>query len=58
MKFDKLTIKTPERRHRPHSGVSIVTVKQVWHIFLIYQLLTLNRQIPTGTSLIERIIFF
>ena len=38
--FSDLTIKTPERRHRRHSGVFIVNF---YHIALVLLLLTLNR---------------
>ena len=39
----KLTIKTPERRHRCRSGVSIVNFEHISHFFLVYLLLTLNK---------------
>ena len=29
----KLTIKTPERRQRRHSGVSAVNFEHTWHLF-------------------------
>ena len=38
----KLTIKTPERRHWCRSAVFIVNFEHNKHIFLVFQLLTLN----------------
>ena len=40
--FSKLTIKTPERRHR--SGVFIVNFEHISHLFLVLLLLTLNKK--------------
>ena len=39
----KLTIKTPERRHRRRSGVFIVNFERSSHIFLLFLSLTLKR---------------
>ena len=44
----KLTIKTPERRHWPRSGVFIVNFEHISHLPLIFLLLTLSRCMPTG----------
>ena len=44
----KLTIKTPERRHRRLSGVFIVNVEQISHVVLVFLLLTLNKYMPAG----------
>ena len=35
----KLTIKTPERRHRLRSGVFIVNSENILHLFLVFLLL-------------------
>ena len=40
----KVTIKTPERRHWLCSGVFIVTVEHISHLFLVFLWLTLNNQ--------------
>ena len=44
----KLTIKTPEQRHRRRSGVFIINVKQILHIVLVFPLLTLKKQMSAG----------
>ena len=41
--YSKLTIKTPERRHWPLSGVFIVNFEQISHIVLVLPLLILNK---------------
>ena len=41
--WSKLTIKTPERRYRPHSGVFMVNFEHMSHLFQVFLLLTLNR---------------
>ena len=46
----KLTIKTPEGRHRHRSGVFIVNFEHVSHIFLEFPLSILNKQIPKLTK--------
>ena len=38
----KLSIKTPEQRHWLRSGVFIVNFEQIWHLFLVFLLLTSN----------------
>ena len=45
----KLTIKTPEWRHWRRSGVFIVNFKRVWHIVLVFPLLTLFPVFPLLT---------
>ena len=40
----KLTINTPERRHWHRSGVFIFNFKHILHLFLVFLLLTLNRE--------------
>ena len=44
----KLTINTPERRHWRHSGVFVVNFEHVLHLFLVFLLFTLNKQILPG----------
>ena len=44
----KLTIKTPERSHSRRSGVFIVNSEHISHLVLVFLLLTLSRQMPTG----------
>ena len=39
----KLTIKTPERRQWPCSGVLIVDFEHISHLLLVFLLLTLSR---------------
>ena len=46
----KLTIKTPERRHWRRSGVLIVNFEHISQLVLVFLLLTLNMQMPTGTG--------
>ena len=41
--YSKLTIKTPERRHRRGSGIFSVNFEQISHIVLPFLLLTLNK---------------
>ena len=38
-----LRIKTPERRNLRRSGVFIVDFEHISHLFLMFQLLTLNK---------------
>ena len=44
----ELTIKTPEPRQWRRSGVFIVNFEYISHLVLVFLLLTLNRQMPTG----------
>ena len=46
----KLTIKTPERRHCRHSGVSTVNFEHLSHLFLAYLLFTMDRKNICWTS--------
>ena len=48
--YSKLTIKTPERRHRRRSGVFIVNFELILHIVLVFLLFTLIKQMPAGIS--------
>ena len=45
----KIAIKTPERRQWSLSGVFIVNFEHISHLDLVFLLLTLNMQIPTGS---------
>ena len=49
----KLTIKTPKRRHWRRSDVFIVDFEHISHLVLLFLLLTLNMQMPTGLGLIQ-----
>ena len=42
-KCSKLTIKTPEQRHRSRSGVFTLKIKDISHLLLLFLLLTLDR---------------
>ena len=44
----KLTIKTPERRHRRGSIVFIVNFEHVSHLFSVFLLLILIKYMPAG----------
>ena len=50
--YSKLTIRTPERRHWPRSGVFIVNFEHISHLLLVFLLLTLSRQMPAEISFI------
>ena len=55
----ELTIKTPEWRHLHRAGFFIVNFKHIWKLVLVFLLLTLNMQMPTGSYLLfERILLF
>ena len=43
-----LTLKTPERRQWRRSGVFIVNFGHISHLFLVFLLLTLNKQMLAG----------
>ena len=51
VKWSKLTIKTPERRHWRGSGVLIANSEHISHLFLGFLLLTLNKQKLAGKTL-------
>ena len=44
----KLTMKTPKRHKQRRSGVFIVNFEHIPHLVLVFLLLTLNMQLPTG----------
>ena len=46
----KLTIKTPEWRHWARSSLFIVNLEHVSYLFLVYILLTLNKQMLTAIA--------
>ena len=48
----KSTIKTPERRRWRRSSVFIVNFEHISHLFLVFILLTLNKQMLAGLFLI------
>ena len=41
--YSKLTIKTPEQRHRRCSGFFVVNFEQVSHIVPVFTILSLNK---------------
>ena len=45
-----LTIKTPERRHWRVSGAFFVNFEQIFHLALVFPLLTLNMYLPAGNN--------
>ena len=47
----ELTIKYPERCHWCRSGVFIVNFEHISHFILVFLLLTLRREMPTGIML-------
>ena len=51
--YSELTIKTPEQRQWPRSGVFIVNFEHISHFVLVFLLLTLRREMPAGSSLGE-----
>ena len=54
----KLTIKTSERRHWCRSGVFIVNFEHISHLVLVFLLLTLSRQMPTGSASLQANTYF
>ena len=48
-----LTIKTPERRQWHRSVVFIVNFEHISHLVLVFQLLTLSRQMLAGLNISE-----
>ena len=50
----KLTIKTPERCQWRRFGVFIVNFIHISHLALVFLLLPLKRQLPTGVRMIPR----
>ena len=53
-----LTRVTPEQLQRPPPGVFIVNFENISHLFLVFLLLTLNRKMLTGKTLILKTLFF
>ena len=51
--FSKLTIKTPERRRWRRSGVFTVNFENISHLFLVFLLLILNKQMLAGWRTIK-----
>ena len=51
-KHSKLTIKTPERRQWSCSGVFINNFVHILHLFLVFLLLTLNKEMSVGTVIL------
>ena len=51
----KLT--TPERRHWRRSGVFIVNFEHISHLVLLFLLLTLSTELPTGYRLAGQFMF-
>ena len=49
----KLTIKTPKRRHRRCSVVFIIDFEHISRLFLMFLLLTLNKQMLAGNIQIK-----
>ena len=44
----KLTVKTSERRHLHYSGVFLVNLEHMSHLFLVFLLLTLHKKMLPG----------
>ena len=51
----KSIVKTPERRHWRRLGVFIANYEYISHLVLVFLLLALSKQLPTG---LKRILFF
>ena len=49
----KLTITSPERRQWRQSGVFIVNFEHISHLVLVFILLTLSKQLPSGLMLLD-----
>ena len=49
----KLTIKTPERRQWRHSGVFVINFEHISQFFLVYLLLTLNKEMLAGVCVLN-----
>ena len=46
--YSKLTLKTLEQRHLRRSGVFAVNFEQILHLFLLFPMYTLNRDMLAG----------
>ena len=55
VKYSRLIIKTPERRHWRYSGVFIVNLENILHLFLVILLLNFSMQMPAGEWQIGKI---
>ena len=54
VKYSKLTIETPERRHWRRSGVFRVNFGHISHLVLVFLLLILSRYMPARMKLRHR----
>ena len=54
----KLTIRTPERRHWRRSDVFIINFEHILRIFLVFLLLTLDKQMLAGKRIIGELPWF
>ena len=54
----KLTIKSPEQHYWRRSGAFFVNFKHIWHLFLVFLLLTLNMQLLAGRRSGVFIVYF
>ena len=54
----ELTIKTPERRQSHRSGIFIVNFEHISQLVLVFLLLTLNMQLPTGLFVLTRLYIY
>ena len=53
-----LTTKTPEQRQWSRSGVFIVNLEHISYVFLLFLLLTLNKQLLAGIRCLRRLVNF
>ena len=54
VKYIKVTIKIPERRHRYHRFIVFnVNSEQISHIVLVFPMLNLNKKMPTGEHVVS-----
>ena len=56
--ISKLNIKSPERLHWSHSGIFIVNFEHISHLFLVLQLLALNKYMLAGNYSIGTVLIF
>ena len=50
-------MKKPERRHWRSSGVSIVNFEHISYIFLVFPLLTLNKEMFSEQFFLDKLLF-